>query len=517
MTGPVTDPRDPDLQAVDEAARAASRGLRDHVSRRVDPELLLAALPAAEPPRRHGRILAAAAVAALFFGSVAVLGDGPGGDERSRLELDEDGNRLPAPEPGALTPLGPNDGLDSIQLPITVEPNVDLRDGDTVTASGPGFVPGEQVGIVQCAREAGGEAREQRSGIDACTTATVQYANADDAGVATGTFRVQRILTTPATGTVDCALEAERCIVAMGAIGDYDRSGGFGVAFAAGGEPIDVPALSVAPAEGLADGEVVHVEGDGFEPSSPLMLNVCSIDPAGCWSTGEPIELDGEDVQALEMGDEYVGGYAFTGLLADAEGRVSADVPVWRFLPGPTPASYVDCAVSACRLRVTADVGYSPAPAILTFAPGGAAPQPPAVAVNPTQDLQPGDEIVVRGAGFQPGTYFHVELCAAPAADPSSVVWCSGEGGDDKVDDDGGFALLFEVPDPGDMGDVVDGGMATSTTCSGTGGCAPPGSTPAECDGAELVCSIRVQTYQDGMAAGPPQFVPEPVVITFRG
>ena len=182
MTGPVTDPRDPDLQAVDEAARAASRGLRDHVSRRVDPELLLAALPAAEPPRRHGRILAAAAVAALFFGSVAVLGDGPGGDERSRLELDEDGNKLPAPEPGALTPLGPNDGLDSIQLPITVEPNVDLRDGDTVTASGPGFVPGEQVGIVQCAREAGGEAREQRAGIDACTIGTVQYADADDDG-----------------------------------------------------------------------------------------------------------------------------------------------------------------------------------------------------------------------------------------------------------------------------------------------------------------------------------------------
>ena len=151
----------------------------------------------------------------------------------------------------------------------------------------------------------------------------MQYADADDEGVATGTFTVQRVLTTPATGTVDCALEAERCIVAMGALSDYDRSGGFGVAFAGGGEPIDIPTITVAPAEGLADGDVVHVEGDGFEPDSPVMLSVCSIDPAGCWSTGEPIELDGEDVHdARAWGRVRRWLLVHVGLLADGDGRV---------------------------------------------------------------------------------------------------------------------------------------------------------------------------------------------------
>ena len=515
----MTDPHDPDLHAVDEAARAASRGLHDHVARRVDPDLVLAALPAADAPRGRGRLLAAAAVAALFIGSVAVLGDGPGGDDRSRLELDEDGNKLPAPEPGSLTPLGPNDGLDSIQLPVAVEPNVDLSDGDTVTATSDGFVPGEQVGIVQCAREAGGEVREQRAGIDGCNIGTVQYADADPDGVATGTFKVRRILTTPATGTVDCALEAERCIVAMGAIGDYDRSGGFAITFTGGGEPIDIPTITASPAEGLADGDLVHVEGEGFAPNAPVLLNVCAIDPAGCWGTGEFIELDSEAVEAAGLGDEYGGGggggYAFTGLLADPEGRVSADVPVWRFLAGPTPGSYIDCAVSTCRLRVSAETGYSPAPPILAFAPGGPGPQPPGVAVSPTQDLEPGDEIVVRGAGFDPGSYFYVELCAAPADDPTSIVWCNGDGGDEQIGDDGGFAILFEVPDPGDMGEVVDGEMPTTTSCAG-GVCPPPTAVATDCSGGELVCSIRVQTYQDVATVTPPTFVPEPVVVTFR-
>ena len=151
----MTDPHDPGLDAVDRAARAASDGLHAHVNRHVEPELMLTALPPRAPAHHRARLLAAAAIAALFIGSVATLGDGPGDDERSRLELDENGNKLPAPQAGLLTPLGPHDGRDSIQLPVAVEPNVDLSDGHRVTASSTGFVPGERVGIVQCASEAG--------------------------------------------------------------------------------------------------------------------------------------------------------------------------------------------------------------------------------------------------------------------------------------------------------------------------------------------------------------------------
>lgn len=102
----MTDQHDPDLRSLDDAARAASRGLHEHVARRVDAEVALATLPAVAPPQGRGRFLAVAAVAALLVGSVVALSDHQG-DGRSRLEFDEDGNKLPTPQPGTLTPLAP--------------------------------------------------------------------------------------------------------------------------------------------------------------------------------------------------------------------------------------------------------------------------------------------------------------------------------------------------------------------------------------------------------------------------
>jgi hypothetical protein len=510
----MTDQPDPDLDAVDRAAGAASRGLHDHVQRRVDPERLLAALPSAEPPTRRGRLLVAAAVAALFFGSVAVLGDGPSGDERSRLEVDEDGNPLPVPQPAELTFLGPSDGRDSQQLPITVEPSTELADGDQVTVSGTGFVAGEQVGIVQCAREAGGEVREQRAGIDGCTITGVTYADADADGTATGTYRVRRVITTAATGTVDCAAEAERCIIAMGALSDYDRSGGLAVSFRGGGEPLRLPTVTVSPPEGLADGDVVHVEGSGFEPNRYFGLSVCSLDPSTCWSTGEEMEIEGDAAAALGYEGTHV------GLRSDGDGRVSGDVPVWRFLPGTTPGTYVDCAVSRCSLRIDItfdEVPAVPAPVALGFAGGGEGPIPPAIEVHPTDDLRPGDEVVVRGAGFEPGAFLDVSLCATPADDPQRLAMgcVTSDGGEPRrVDDDGGFAFEWELPG---IGELLGEG-ATTTLCGPGADCV---GTPAQvrCDGGETVCLLQVTQYpgEERTTLQPPQFPPAPVEITFQG
>ena len=522
----MTESHEAELEAVDRAARAASQGLHAHVARRLDPELLLTALPAVEPPRRRGRLLGVAAALALIVGSVALLGDDGAEDERTRLELDEDGNKRPAPEPGVLTPLGPNDGRDSIQLPVAVEPSSGLDDGDTVTVSSTGFVPGEQVGIVQCATEAGGETRDQRAGIDGCDLGRVEYAEADADGRATGTFTVRRVLTTPVTGTVDCA-EAERCIVAMGAISDYDRSGGFGLAFAGGGEPIDIPTVTVTPAEGLADGDVVHVEGEGFAPDALLGLSVCSVDPSGCWNTGEEHRLSGDELADLGYGDHGMDAEVLhIGLRSDGDGRVQGDVPVWRFLPGTTAGTYIDCAVSRCALRLAAatigDVdpaGSSPvvvpAPVPLAFTPGGSGPTPPAIAVDPTSDLVRGQTVVVRGAGFVPGTSFSVTLCVAPADQPANELGClSQDSGDHRVDDDGGFATEFELPDPADLGEVT-----ATTMCTPEGRCAPGdgGVAPLSCAAATMRCVIRVDSYAlDGRAVLEPQFPPEPVPVTFR-
>jgi hypothetical protein len=509
---------DPDqLDDLDRTARAASAGLRAHVDRHVEPELMLAALPPSAPANNRTRLLAAAAIAALFIASVAILGDGPNGDERSRLELDEDGNELPAPEPGVLTPLGPRDGRDSLQLPVTVDPSVDLTDGQPVTVTGPGFAPGERVGIVQCASEAGkgnGGTREEQVGIDACDTGGVQYADADAQGVATGRFNVRRVLTTPATGTVDCAIEPQRCIVAMGALNDYDRSGGYGVAFRAGGEPIHVPTITVSPADGLVDGDLVHVEGQGFG-SGPVWLSLCSIDPAGCWSVGNSFTLTREKAKALGLDDSYGPGTVVVGLLADQEGRVAGDVRLWRYLPTTEPGSYIDCAVSRCSLRVTSETsGLAPAPPVVRFAPGGTGPTAPAIAASPTRDLRRGEKIVVRGAGFQPGAYYSISLCATAPEDPADVYGCVGPDGEQQqIDEDGGFAQEVEVPD---LVGLTGSGGATATTACAQGGCSPRPSVGVGelCDGVHTSCTIHVDSYEDSSGAGPPRFQPVPIPFT---
>src|SRR3546814_7728032 len=83
------------------------------------------------------------------------------------------------------------------------------------------------------------------------------------------------------------------------------------------------------------------------------------------------------------------------GLPADDDGEISGEVPVWRFLPGTEPGSYIDCAVSECSLRFSGTT--APAPARLAFEATDDAPQAPSLAVDPAEGLAPGDVVVVRG------------------------------------------------------------------------------------------------------------------------
>jgi hypothetical protein len=166
--------------------------------------------------------------------------------------------------------------------------------------------------------------------------------------------------------------------------------------------------------------------------------------------------------------------------------------------------------VSDCALRLAADAGYSPAPVHLSFVPGGDGPRPPAVAVSPTDDLHAGQEIVVRGAGFEPGAYYSISMCAAPPGDPNNIYTCFGGDGQEQIEGDGGFAVLFEVPDPLDFGDM------TVTTACAEGDCDGAGAFAQGCDGVAVECTIRVESYSNNQSVGPPEFQPEPVVLTFR-
>lgn len=150
----------------------------------------------------------------------------------------------------------PDDGLDSIGLPVTVTPATELVDGQVVQISATGFPANTQVGLIQCTSQS------IELGQSACDMSTLTYASVGTGGGVTASFQVRQHLSiggTPvdcATGNVDPAgwVSAQRaaegqftCILGVGSIANYDISGNSAIAFEGavfGGPPPPIPDIS---------------------------------------------------------------------------------------------------------------------------------------------------------------------------------------------------------------------------------------------------------------------------------
>ncbi len=151
----------------------------------------------------------------------------------------------------ALLPGAPTDGRASKGFPVDVTPAVGLVDRQLVIVSGHGFPANTQLGVVMCTSEAA-----EGGGVNFCDIGTVSYVDSDAAGSFSTPYNVSRIFGTGrdcAEGNIDPAqFQAMRdggqhpslrqpgawsCIIAVGAINDYDQSGGFPVTFAPGPRP----------------------------------------------------------------------------------------------------------------------------------------------------------------------------------------------------------------------------------------------------------------------------------------
>ena len=516
----MTDPHDPDLDAVDRAARAASRGpARPRATARSTLSCCSPPCPPPTPPRATtAGSLAAAAVAALFIGSVAVLGDGPG--RRRPLAPRARRGRQQAARPRARRPHPARSRTTAStrsSCPITVEPNVDLRrrrHGHRHAARASSRASGSASSSARSeAGEGNGGARASAPASTRCNIGTVQYADADDDGVATGTFTVQRVLTTPATGTVDCAARGAALhrrdgrprATTTAPVASASRSS------AAASRSTSRRSPS-SPAEGLADGDVVHVEGEGFDPG-PVHAERLLDRPAGCWNTGEPIELTPGRGRGARLGDEYGGGRTRSSACSPtptaasaatcrcgASSRPHAAGSVHRLRGEPLRAARVQPSSAATRPRPPCSA--SP-PGARPAAAGRSRRPRPATSQARRRDRRP------RRRASSRASYYSISLCAAPAGDPTSVDGCVGtDGGEDQIDDDGGFAREFEIPD-----------LATWTATS----TAPPprparptataaGAMPAEGEratGSTPSASIRVESYA-GRAGGRSAAVPRP-------
>ena len=451
------------------------------------------------PARRAStgrRLLVVGAVAALLAG-VVVLAD-QRGDDGPPDDDDEDAEVVV--EPVVLQLLGPRDGNESVGLPVSAEPATGLVDGQRVAVTGSGFVPGEAVGIVQCADAL---ADQPGDAVDTCDIGLYIGATATSDGLVTGSYVVRRHLTTPRTGTVDCLLEVRRCHLAIGALDDYDRSGGVKIEFATtegpGGDTPPaavVPLATVTPLVGLADGDTILVDGTGFTPGDALHTSLCALDPDVCWELTAP-GATATDAPALTVG---------------ADGRVSGDLQVWRYLPGPQPGTYVDCAISQCQLHLEGTSG--PAPITLGFTPGGDPPTGAAMAIDPADGLAPGDPVSITGAGFDAGATIGLSICASVPGDPPQIVTCATLVLTLVADDDGAFTVSGTVPtfEPDPTVQTTSCGAEPGQCQSG-----PPTLVQVTCDGVGTSCALHAFIAGTPSGVGRPTFPPAPVPVTYRG
>jgi hypothetical protein len=380
---------------VDEHANAAARELQTHVAARLDGHDALARVGArqAGSPRRRPMAIAAGIVAVLACAAAITFVVRAGDDEQVRVDTDEHPSIVPAAPGTPRTPearQNPDDGLNSVGLPITVDPPDGLADGQEVTVTGTGFVPAEQVGLVMCVRQPEGV----NAGQGGCDLTLVSYAVAGADGTVTATFTVRRVITTEVNGTVDCAEAPNRCSIGMGAIENYDRSGGTTVSFDPSIPPLPAPTFAVEPSTGVVHGQVVHVSGDGF--FSDVYLGQCTAD--GMWCAG-------------------------IGTVPELDGHVESDVTVWRYLPGPSWMP-VDCAASpgACVLTASPMTNGSADPNTvpLTFDASGGGRPLPSISAVPTGSTPPdGASVTIVGQGFQGSSYL-VLVCSDDINDPSS-------------------------------------------------------------------------------------------------
>jgi hypothetical protein len=103
----------------------------------------------------------------------------------------------------------------SAQPMITVTPDTDLVDFQTVTVSGSGFAAEATVGMAMCTAGS--------LSIDNCDLDTSDLVQSDPTGAFTTEFTVERLIETPVSGPVDCAV-APGCILAVANIADVTQS-----------------------------------------------------------------------------------------------------------------------------------------------------------------------------------------------------------------------------------------------------------------------------------------------------
>lgn len=283
---------------------------------------------------------------------------------------------------------------DAVDAPaISVTPNRALKDLQTVQVDGTGFAPGSPIAAFQC--QVGGTARK------GCDFASLTFGVTDAQGAVHFSTPVRRLISVRRK-RVDCAT-AGACEIRAESLGGIEAAVA-PITFDASVPPI-VPKVTVTPGTGLADHQLVRLDGSGFTPGASALVLEC----------------------ATKRARRYAGACAYgtnRSAVIDANGKFRIrNFALSRLLPtfsdSPDGNETLDCAAKAgtCSVMVEAeDLGGPATLTPLSFDPTIPAVTPLAT-VTPATGLVDHQTVTVIGRGFTPGAPVRVFECSGPGID----------------------------------------------------------------------------------------------------
>jgi len=182
------------------------------------------------------------------------------------------------------------------------------------------------------------------------------------------------------------------------------------------------PRVDLEAATGLVDGERVRMAASGLVPGSSLSWELCDGALARC------------------------GGAGHTTDVADRDGRLVTDAPLWRMVgvrgAEPGAGGTLDCAADPCRLRFHGETpdGSELEAAAGSFDPDHGERRPPTATLADAGPSGPGDRVRIDVVGVEPGVVVDAILCH-----PDGGGECVGAGG--EADGRGVVAIELVLPE----------------------------------------------------------------------
>ena len=310
---------------------------------------------------------------------------------------------------------------------VTVTPGSGVVDRDRVTVAGVGFRTDEYVFVAQCRLGA-----LLPEGCDGNASGGGSEGGVGADGTFTAQVTVDASFLSYGGEVVDCRSEA--CVlVALNASETASVALGFDPA-----APLRTATMTVVPATGLVDGQVVDVDVQLVADRYETALRLCVTDDAAGPRCGPRRYLDVDD--GGEGGGSIAGRFTVDASFRTGDGTV------------------VDCRTTSCSLVAgeIRDPGDAAA-VVLTFDPDAPLRPEPVVTIEPSGGLVDGQVVEVEGSGFLPRVGVEISQCPAPAS-PADGCSSSGFGTYEQSGDDGSIVTRLAVAAvlTGHGGEVVD-------------------------------------------------------------